>query len=289
MKGNFPPWLHLNIPEGRDLCETNNIINSHSLNTVCNEAKCPNRLECYSKNTATFLVMGKECTRSCSFCNITHNPTPSPLDSTEPERISSSVKELALKHVVITMVTRDDLEDGGASQLAKIIKSIRNNSPDITIEVLTSDFNGNTQAYDTVLQEKPEIFNHNIETVRNLSSKIRHKASYERSLSVLQYAKKNSKNILIKSGLMIGLGETPQQVQETISDLYNIGCDIITIGQYLQPTKKNVVVKEFIHPKQFQEYKKYGLSIGVKYMHCGPFVRSSYNAAIIKNKVKINV
>ena len=289
MKGRFPPWLHRNIPEGNALFETDKIINSHCLHTVCNEAKCPNRMECYSKKTATFLVMGKECTRSCSFCNVAYNATPSPLDNNEPERISSSVEELSLKHVVITMVTRDDLEDGGASHLKKIIKSIRRDSPNITIEVLTSDFNGNTQAYDLVLEEKPEIFNHNIETVHNLSSKIRHKASYDRSLSVLQYAKENSANILIKSGLMVGLGETPKQVQDTIDDLYEVGCDVITIGQYLQPGKKNVVVKEFIHPRQFREYEEYGLSVGVKYMHCGPFVRSSYNAATIKNKVKTNV
>ena len=275
---HFPPWLHRKIPKGKNLLETNQIIKNHCLNTVCDEAKCPNRLECYSKKTATFLVMGKECTRHCGFCNIDFNATPSPLDANEPLRISNSIKDLGLKHVVITMVTRDDLNDGGASHLAKIIKIIKLNSPDTTIEVLTSDFNGNENSYNTIIKEKPDVFNHNIETVYELSQKIRHKASYERSLSVLKYVKNNSSNITIKSGLMVGLGEIKQQVFKTIDDLCKTGCDIITIGQYLQPTKKNLIVKDFIPPSIFKEYEEYGHSIGVPFMFCGPFVRSSYHA-----------
>lgn len=285
-KSHFPPWLRHKLPEGGNLWKTNDIIKSHCLHTVCDEAKCPNRNECYSKKTATFLVMGDECTRSCAFCNVKFNPKPKNLDPQEPERIADSIKKLGLSHAVITMVTRDDLKDGGADHLVKIITETRKTVPSITIEVLTSDFDGNTTAYDTILDSRPDIFNHNVETVRALSPKIRNKASYERSLSLLRYVKDNSDNILIKSGLMVGLGETQQEVEETIKDLYTAGCDIITIGQYLRPSKNNLIVKEFIHPDTFAEYEKFGLSLGVKYMHCGPFVRSSYNAASIKQALK---
>jgi lipoyl synthase len=280
MKSKFPSWLHLKVPAGNSVLETRKVIQKHRLSTVCDEAKCPNRLECFSKKTATFLVLGKECTRCCGFCDIDFNKHPALPDPQEPKKIALSVQDLGLKHVVITMVTRDDLPDGGASHLAKIIKAI---PPEVTVEVLTSDFNGNRQSYDTILEALPDIFNHNVETVRELSDKIRHKAFYDRSLDLLRYIKGKT---LLKSGIMVGLGETKEQVENTIKDLYDVGCDIITIGQYLQPSPKNLIVREFIHPKQFEEYEKYGLGLGVKYMHCGPFVRSSYNADAVKKKVK---
>ena len=243
-KSRFPSWLHNKLPKGNSLWETNGVIKKNCLNTVCEEAKCPNRLECFSKKTATFLAMGKECTRCCGFCNIAFTNSPLPLDPEEPDKIAMSVKQLCLKHVVITMVTRDDLPDGGALHLANIIKTIRGKT-DTTIEVLTSDFNGNKSAYDIIIQAAPQIFNHNVETVEELSNKIRNKATYDRSLSLLKYIRDNSNNIWIKSGIMVGLGETKDQVQNTIVDLYHAGCDIITIGQYLQPNKNKLRVKVF--------------------------------------------
>lgn len=277
--GRFPSWLHRKLPEGDHLRQTSHILEENRLHTVCEEAKCPNLLECWSKKTATFLVMGKECTRNCGFCDIDFDKSPKPLEESEPERVADSVAKLGLKHVVITMVARDDLSDGGALHIAKIMQKIREKIPETTIEVLTSDFEGNLEALDVVLEAKPEIFNHNIETVRELTPRVRHKATYERTLSVLSYAK--SKGALVKSGLMLGLGESEEQVKATIQDLHQAGCDIITMGQYLQPNRKKLLVKAFVTPEQFKAYEEYGYQIGIKYMYCGPFVRSSYNANLV--------
>lgn len=277
--GRFPSWLHRKIPKGGSLFKTNDILRKYHLNTVCEEAKCPNRLECYSKKTATFLVLGKECTRNCGFCDIDFSKQPKAPAPDEPERIALSVKELELKHVVITMVARDDLPEGGASHLAQIIRAVRKQNPSCIVEILTSDFSGNFDAIDIVLEERPEIFNHNIETVRLLSPRVRHKATYDRSLSVLRYVKNSQKVSFIKSGIMVGLGETEPQVEETIADLHKVGCNIITIGHYLQAHRKKLTVKAFITPDQFKKYEEYGKSIGVAQMYCGPFVRSSYNAS----------
>ncbi|MBI3900701.1 MAG: lipoyl synthase, partial [Chlamydiia bacterium] len=244
------------------------------------EAKCPNRSECYAKKTATFLALGKECTRNCGFCDISFSKTPSLPEQDEPERIAASVEELKLKHVVITMVARDDLPDKGASHIAAIVQTIRNRAPGTTIELLTSDFSGDFKALDLVLDTHPEIFNHNIETVRSLSPRIRHKANYDRTLSLLRYAKDSQKTIYIKSGIMVGLGEKEEEVQETIQDLFDAGCSIITIGQYLQPSRSKLKVKEFIPPKQFEVYASFGKKIGVPHMYTGPFIRSSYNASL---------
>jgi lipoyl synthase len=252
------------------------------LNTVCEEAKCPNRFECYSNKTATFLALGKECTRNCGFCDIDFTKTPKLPEEDEPLRIAGSVKELGLQHVVITMVARDDLPDGGANHIAAIIRTVRKECDGVSIEVLTSDFSGHHSSLDIVLQEKPDVFNHNIETVRELTPRVRHKATYDRTLSVLQYVKHTKFSLHVKSGLMVGLGESSSQVEETISDLHRAGCDIITIGQYLQSGPRKLLVKEFITPAQFKQYEEYGHSIGVKQMYCGPFVRSSYNAHEIK-------
>lgn len=238
-------------------------------------------MECWSQKTATFLAMGKACTRNCGFCDIDFAAKPKPLEEDEPMRLAQSVKQLGLKHVVITMVARDDLPDGGAEHLTNIIRITRQENPDVTIEVLTSDFNGNLDALKCVLEAKPEIFNHNIETVRALTPRIRHKATYERTLSTLHYANSFSPQTKIKSGLMIGLGESEEEVKETIRDLKGAGCQIITIGQYLQPNRQKLRVKAFIPPEQFDNYAAYGKSIGISHMYCGPFVRSSYNAAAV--------
>jgi len=280
--GRFPSWLHVKVPRGNALFETNSILRKHRLNTVCEEAKCPNRMECYSRKTATFLALGKECTRSCGFCEIDFSKQPKAPEADEPERIALSVRDLGLKHVVITMVARDDLPDGGAGHISTIIAAVRKEAPGCAIEVLTSDFSGNFAALDIVLDAKPEIFNHNIETVRALSSRVRHKATYDRTLSVLRYAKASAKTESVKSGIMVGLGETEEQVQESIRDLHAAGCDIITIGHYLQPSRRKLLVKQFVTPAQFKAYEEYGYSIGIKQVYSGPFVRSSYNASEIR-------
>lgn len=283
--GRFPKWLHRKLPKEDTLWKTHDILNKDRLHTVCEEAKCPNLLECYSKKTATFLILGKSCTRACSFCDIAFNPRPGDIDPDEPNKIAESVCKLGLKHVVITMVARDDLEDGGATHLGLVIDAIRSAQPETTIETLTSDFAGNESSLDAILHKCPEIFNHNVETVRRLTSKVRHKATYERSLHVLSYIKKKAPDMMVKSGIMVGLGEEKEEVKQTLLDLKTNGIDIVTIGQYLQASQKKVAVKEFIHPDLFEEYKEYGLSIGIPHMYTGPFVRSSYNAALfVKNK-----
>lgn len=277
--GRFPSWLHRPLPKGDEMGITSQIMEKNRLHTVCEEARCPNLLECWSRKTATFLVMGKECSRSCGFCDIDFSKQPKPLDSDEPARVADSVKQLGLKHVVITMVARDDLADGGAEHLVQVMQHVRRTSSDVTLEVLTSDFSGNYDALNRVLQAAPDIFNHNIETVRMLSPQVRHKATYDRTLSVLDYARRQGKsNLRIKSGMMVGLGETEEQVQETIRDLHHIGCEIMTMGQYLQPNRKKLLVKAFVTPEQFKKYEDYGYAVGMKQMYCGPFVRSSYHA-----------
>lgn len=284
-KGRFPSWLHRKLPRGGQLHRTGELLKQYGLNTVCEEAKCPNRFECYSKKTATFLALGKECTRSCGFCDIDFSKTPKGPEADEPKRIALSVKELGLRHVVITMVARDDLPDQGAAHIAAIIEETRATNPGCTIEVLTSDFSGSEESIDRVLGAKPEIFNHNIETVERLTPRVRHRATYERTLSVLKRAKASHAPLHVKSGIMVGLGETKEEVFATIRDLYEAGCSIITIGQYLQPDRRKLLVKDFVHPDTFKEYEDFGHSIGVDFMHCGPFIRSSYNAAEVFEKV----
>jgi len=279
-RGRFPSWLHRSLPLGSALFETSTILKKHALNTVCEQAKCPNRWECYSHHTATFLALGNACTRACGFCDISFSKHPAPPEEDEPKRIAQSVLELGLKHVVITMVARDDLEDRGAGHIAAIIGSIKDKG---TVEVLTSDFSGNQTALDTIIHAQPDIFNHNIETVRRLTPRIRHKATYDRTLSVLSYVK--GKVPLLKSGMMVGLGENPNEVEQTIDDLFAVGVDIITIGQYLQPDRGKLLVKSFVTPEQFKAYEDYGYHIGVPYMYSGPFVRSSYNAKMLKDRM----
>ena len=283
--GRFPSWLHRKIPTGSALSQTGLILNENRLHTVCEEAKCPNLLECWSKKTATFLVMGKACTRNCGFCDIDFTKTPKALELDEPERVAESVLQLGLKHVVITMVARDDLPDGGANHLSQVIKAIRTRKSDVTIEVLTSDFSGSYDSLDIILAAEPEIFNHNIETVRELTPRVRHKATYDRTLSVLKYVKQKAPSILVKSGIMVGLGETTDQIKQTLQDLKQAGCDIITMGQYLQANRHKLLVKSFVSPTEFKIYEDYGYSLGIKHMYCGPFVRSSYNADLVINQI----
>lgn len=274
--GRFPSWLHRKMPKQSDLLITAGILNQNRLPTVCEEARCPNLLQCWSEKTATFLVMGKECTRACGFCSIDFSKKPKDLEDDEPQRVAESVESLGLQHVVITMVARDDLLDGGALHLQKIVRAIRTRCPGTTVELLTSDLAGNLEALEILLAALPEIFNHNIETVRRLTPRVRHKATYDRTLTMLKASKGRVR--FIKSGLMVGLGETEAEVHETLHDLKEAGVDIVTMGQYLQPTSGKLLVKDFITPAQFDAYKLYGESIGIPYMYCGPFVRSSYNA-----------
>lgn len=278
--GRFPPWLHRSFPLGNGLNQTGNMLSNKRLHTVCEEAKCPNRFECWSNKTATFLIMGKECTRNCGFCSIDFSKTPKALDADEPERVAEAVLELGLAHVVVTMVARDDLPDGGSNHLASVLYSIKKNCPGVTTEVLTSDFNGNEKAWQTVLDASPEVFNYNIETVRRLTPRVRHKATYERTLSLLSYvaAHRPQPNMRVKSGFMVGLGESDEEVFETLSDLKSAGCEIATIGQYLQPGQNKLLVKAFIPPERFKKYEEWGYRLGFSFVYSGPFVRSSYNA-----------
>lgn len=277
-KGRFPKWLHRSLPKGGTFFETSKILEKYQMNTVCEEAKCPNRFSCYGKKTATFLALGKSCTRSCAFCDIDFAKNPAPIRDDEPYRIAQSVKELGLRHVVITMVARDDLADGGARALVKIVQEVRKAEPGVTIELLTSDFSGNREALLEVLRVKPEIFNHNIETVARLSPKIRHKASYRRSLELLEEAKNAHLATFVKSGLMVGLGEEKEEVYGALRDLKQVGVDLVTIGQYLQASKKKIRVKEFVPPSTFDAYKEYADRLGFLHVYSAPFVRSSLNA-----------
>jgi len=278
----FPKYLRRKLPIG-PLGKTDNILKDLNINTVCKEANCPNKFECYSKKCATFLALGKKCTRSCAFCDIEYAKNPGKVDRNEPKKIAIAAKKLELKHIVITMVTRDDLEDKGANQLSKIIKEVKRINPISTIEVLTSDFACNFNLIDIVLDQRVDIFNYNIETVKRLTPKIRHIATYENTLKILRHAKKSKKAKFIKSGFMVGLGEKKEEVFETIQDLQKAKCDIITIGQYLSPNKKKFPIKDFITPDTFNEYKDFAKSIGVKNIYANPYVRSSYNAELIKN------
>ncbi|MGM0439795.1 MAG: lipoyl synthase [Chlamydiota bacterium] len=274
---SFPSWLKHSIPRGTASHSTAKLLKSCGVETVCHAARCPNRGECYSRRTATFLALGTSCTRHCNFCDIAYTPHPQTPDLKEPERIAKAIGILGLKHVVLTMVTRDDLADGGAAHIADIIKIAKAYYPDTTIEVLTSDFAGNKEALTTILEAPIDVFNHNLETVKRLTPRVRHKATYQQSLTVLENAADNAA-AYIKSGLMVGLGETTEEVYEALEDLYRAGVKIVTIGQYLQPNPHSLAVQEYIHPKQFKNYQDFGYDLGFKMMVCGPFVRSSYHA-----------
>ena len=253
------------------------LLRRHRLSTVCEEARCPNRGECFSKPTAAFLILGPQCTRSCAFCSVAAGH-PRPVDCDEPEQVAAAASEMNLGYVVITSVTRDDLPDGGAGQFAKTVAALRAALPKARIEVLIPDFDGNIAALDVVLEAKPDVLNHNMETVARIYSKVRTKAHYGRSLSLLANAKCTAPDILTKSGLMLGLGESIGEVLELLSDLRSSGCELLTIGQYLQPTKKNLPVVKYIRPETFEALGKKALDMGFRLVASGPLVRSSLHA-----------
>ena len=277
MRERLPEFLKRPIIDTDTTRNVRKILKHNCLNTVCENARCPNKNECYTKNTATFLIMGNNCTRNCRYCNISCN-RPEPLDPQEPKHIAKAVKDLGLKYAVITSVTRDDLTDGGAQHFANCIYEIRKISPDVKIEILTPDFKNKKEALDIIINAHPDVFNHNIETVRAVFKTARPQGNYDTSLEVLKYIKQNS-DIQTKSGIMIGLGETFAQIKETIEDLYSVGCDILTIGQYIQPSKEHLPVAKYYSLEEYEELKKLAASIGIKNYQIGPLVRSSYNAA----------
>lgn len=270
-----PSWLKIKR-RGDQYSSVEKFIANQHLHTVCKEAQCPNQNECFSKGTATFMILGQYCTRNCAFCAVLKKKNPPPLDPKEPENVAIAVQKLGLKHAVVTSVTRDDLEDGGADHFVQTIHHIRNRS-NATIEVLIPDFLGYTKSLDAVVNAKPDVINHNIETIHRLYSDIRPEADYDRSLEVLSYTKRHS-SIITKSGFMVGLGETQEEIEILMKDLVAAGCDIVTIGQYLQPSLKHYPLKEYISPQQFENYKKMGLKIGFQHVESGPLVRSSYHA-----------
>ncbi len=277
MQKRLPEYLKRPIIDTDRTKNVRKILKVNCLNTVCENARCPNKNECYTKNTATFLIMGNVCTRNCRYCNISCE-RPVPLDLEEPMHIAKAVKDLGLKYSVITSVTRDDLSDGGASHFANCIYEIRKLSPDVKIEILTPDFKGNKDSLDIIIKAYPNVFNHNIETVRNVFKTARPQGDYDCSLEVLKYIKDNS-DIITKSGLMVGLGETFEDIEQTLVDLKNVGCDILTIGQYIQPSKKHLEVSKYYTLEEFNELEKLAEKIGILHYQIGPLVRSSYRAA----------
>ncbi len=302
----LPEYLKRPIIDTDKTKKVRRILKENCLNTVCEGARCPNKNECYTKNTATFLIMGSVCTRNCRYCNISC-AKPQPLDDNEPKHIAKAVEELGLKYVVITSVTRDDLPDGGAEHFARCIEEIRKEKEKrkkekdcislrksktiqkkvvstFKIEILTPDFKGDTKSLDTIIASAPDVFNHNIETVSRLFKTARPQAIYARSLEVLKYVKNNS-SISTKSGLMVGLGETIEELEQTLTDLKSVGCDIVTIGQYIQPSKEHLAVEKYYTLEEFEELKTLAQKVGIKNYEIGPLVRSSYNACLSEKKL----
>ena len=278
----LPDYLKRGIIDTEKTKTVRHILKSNCLNTVCEAARCPNKSECYAKNTATFLIMGNNCTRNCRFCNISC-ARPEPLNELEPKNVANAVQKLGWSYVVITSVTRDDLSDGGAMHFANVIKEVRELSPNAKIEVLTPDFQGRKESIDIVISAKPDVFNHNIETVPSLYKKARPQANYQRSLEFLDYIKQNS-NILTKTGLMVVLGETKEELIQTFEDLAKIKCDIVTIGQYIAPTKEHLEVARFYEPAAYDELAKIAQQIGIKHTFFSPLTRSSYKAYEVFNE-----
>ena len=275
MDNRKPTWLRAKLPTSAGYKATREIVDTHNLHTVCKSAQCPNMGECWSRGTATVMILGNVCTRSCSFCAI-QTGRPTELDLGEPARVAESIAKMGLKYTVVTSVARDDLKDGGASVWAATIRAIRHRKPDCAIEVLTADFRGQQEYLDIVLDACPDIFNHNMETVKRLQRPIRKTARYDRSLWVLKHTK--SRGFITKSGIMLGIGEEESEIQQTLQDMVDVGVDILTIGQYLQPTKKHSPIDRWVTPDEFQRWKKYALEIGFGVCESGPLVRSSYHA-----------
>ena len=270
-----PDWLKTKLISNEQFRKVNQIVKNHDLHTICSSGRCPNMSECWNKGTATFMILGEICTRSCRFCN-TLTGRPLPPDPNEPMNIAESIKLMNLKHVVITSVDRDDLPDRGVSHWVETIKAIKTTNPKTTFEILIPDFDGKTELLDKIIAEKPDIISHNLETVRRLTPEIRTKAKYETSLSVLKYI--SSQHIVTKTGIMLGLGETEPEITTLMEDVLKANCFILTIGQYMQPSRHNIAVNEYITPDKFEEYKQIGLRMGFKIVESAPLVRSSYCA-----------
>ena len=274
----LPDWLRMPLPTTNTFARTRTLLDELKLHTVCESAKCPNHWECWSKGTATFMIAGDRCTRACGFCAVS-TAKPLPLEADEPMRVAEATRRMKLRHVVITGVARDDLADGGAGHFSETIEAVRRLNPGIVIEVLVPDFNDNEAAIDLVLAARPKIYNHNLETVRRLTPEVRHRATYDRSLKVLAVVKaRGAAGVYTKSCLMLGLGETLEEVVEAMEDLRRAKCDLLTLGQYLQPTLKHLPVKEFIAPEQFTAYGNVARELGFIHVSSGALVRSSYHA-----------
>jgi len=270
-----PEWLRAQLPSGPDYLETRKNVDEHKLHTVCQSAQCPNLGECWSRGTATVMILGNICTRSCTFCAVLSG-RPSELDLGEPARVAESIAQMKLRHVVITSVARDDLKDGGASVWAATIRATRHRNPSTTIEVLPADFRGEQEHLDTLLDARPDILNHNLETVERLQRPVRKTARYDRSFWVLKHAK--SRGFITKTGVMLGIGERSEEIAQLIRDIATAQVDILTIGQYLSPSKEHAPIDRWVHPDEFAEWKKVALAAGIKHVESGPLVRSSYKA-----------
>ncbi len=276
--GSKPEWLRIGRADSVNVNKTGDLLADLRLATVCAEAQCPNLSKCWAKGTATFMALGEVCTMGCAFCAVQRGK-PLPADPTEPSRLAEAVARMDLKHVVVTMVTRDDIEDGGASHLVEIVKAVRAKKPDVSIELLISDLKGSEDALLQVLAVKPDIINHNLETIPRLYKTVRPQADYERSLELLARVKGYAPDVYSKSGIMVGLGESIEEVEALMCDLRSVDCDILTIGQYLKPPSRQLEIEEYVHPKTFLHYKKKALSMGFVHVASAPLVRSSYNAA----------
>ncbi len=272
-----PSWLRRKLPSGPQYEQIRAMIDKGQLHTVCQEANCPNQFECFSARTATFLILGATCTRNCRFCNI-EDGRPGPVDADEPRRVADAAARMNLRYVVVTSVTRDDLEDGGAGHFAATIGALREKIPGVQVEVLIPDFQGARSSLETVLAARPDVLNHNMETVRRLYPDVRPQADYDRSLALLSHVTRTDPAIPAKSGIMLGLGETEEEVRQTIADVYRTGCRMLTIGQYLQPTPRHLPVVDFIPPEEFERWRQFALKTGFNKVASGPFVRSSYHA-----------
>ncbi|MBE9122200.1 lipoyl synthase [Tychonema sp. LEGE 07199] len=282
-----PQWLRVKAPQWERVGNVKEILRDLSLNTVCEEASCPNIGECFNAGTATFLIMGPACTRACPYCDIDFEKKPQALDPTEPERLAQAVQRLKLNHVVITSVNRDDLPDGGASVFVECIQAVRSTMPDTTIEVLIPDLCGNWQALEIILAARPDVLNHNTETVKRLYRKVRPQGKYDRTLELLQRSRQIAPGVYTKSGIMVGLGETDSEIREAMQDLRAVGCDILTVGQYLQPTQKHLNVESFVPPEQFDAWREFGESLGFLQVVASPLTRSSYHAEQVKDLMKL--
>ncbi len=276
-KKRLPAWLKRPWGFSETIHDLKSQLRARGLATVCEEARCPNLGECWSQKTATFMVLGEVCTRHCGFCSVTAG-APEPVDPEEPSKIAEMVSILGLKHAVITCVARDDMEDGGAAHFVNVIRAVRGRNAECRIEVLTTDFQMKRSSMEAVCREKPDVFNHNLETVERLSPRVRHRASYANTLEFLKRIREYDASLKTKSGMMLGLGETREEVVKAMSDLRSVGCSILTIGQYLQPTPKNLPVVEYVDPSAFKDYEILGLEMGFSSVASGPFVRSSYHA-----------